>query len=146
MWILRILVVGVLLSLSACSILSPKAEYIPEGEELKSATVGVPYLIKMDIIGGTVIGGWYRHRSGYKPGLVTPDNAGIFLRNCQLPEKKTEYFLPKERLYNGNCVEIYGTPTKPGLIKINISGGMYGNMFFPASEFSKDYTLKINQP
>ncbi len=47
---------------------------------------------------------------------------------------------------NYNCVEIYGTPTKPGIIKINISGGMYGNMFVPASEFSKDYTLKINQP
>lgn len=132
--------------LSACTLLSPKAEYVPDNEELKDATVGVPYLFKISVIGGRVTGGWYRPNPDYKPGLVSPEDTGIFLRNCQLPEKKTESSLPKERLYNGNCVEVYGTPTKPGVIKININGGMYGSMIAPASKFSKDYTLKINQP
>ncbi|MGB7799670.1 hypothetical protein [Buttiauxella sp.] len=145
-YLLRCVVVGGLFCLSACSILSPKAEYIPDNRELKPATVGVPYFVKIDIIGGRVIGGWYHPEPQYRPGLVTPNDAGIFLRNCQLTGRKTQSLMPKERLYNGNCIEVYGTPLKAGELKININGGMYGNMFAPASEFSKEYTLNVVEP
>lgn len=146
MWILRSLILGGLFCVSACSILSPKAEYIPEEAELKAAVVGVPYLLKINILGGRVIGGWYESEPDYKPGLVTPNDAGIFLRNCRLPERKTVSLLPKAPLYNGNCIEVYGTATKIGEIKIEIGGGMYGSMIAPASEFSKEYKLKVIQP
>lgn len=147
MWILRSVIIGGILFLSACSFLSPKVEYIPENSRLKSASVGVPYFAKIDIIGGAVMGGWYHQRSDYRPGTVTPSDAGISLRNCLLSEGKIDdSMLPKEPLYNGNCVEIYGTPNKIGEIKINISGGVYGSMIAPASYFSKDYTLNIVKP
>lgn len=146
MWILRSLILGGLFCVSACSMLSPKAEYIPEGDELKAAVVGVPYLLKINILGGRVIDGWYESEPDYKPGLVTPNDAGIFLRNCRLPESKTESFLPKTPLYNGNCIEVYGTPIKAGELKIKIDGGMYGSMIAPASEFSKEYKINVTQP
>lgn len=142
----RILILVSTLCISSCSIFSPVAEFIPERNELKTAIVGNPYLHKIDIIGGNVMGGWFEQSSNYKPGSITPNDSGIFLRNCLLPKNKEEKMLPEKPLYNGNCVEVYGTPKKIGLIKITISGGMYGNMFAPASRFSKDYTLDIVNP
>lgn len=140
-------IIGCAFFLSACSLLSPKTEYIPEGSRLKSASVGVPYFVKIDIIGGSVMGGWYHQRTGYIPGTVTPSDAGISLRNCLLPDENTDdSMLHKEPRYNGNCVEVYGTPNKVVEIKINISGGMYGSMIAPANYFSKDYTLNVVKP
>lgn len=93
-----------------------------------------------------MIDGWYRQERDYRPGVVTPANAGINIRNCRLPDKENGKTLSKEPLFNGNCVEIYGTPTKPGKIKITLRGGVYGNMFVPAGHFSKEYTLNVVAP
>ncbi|MCS3433964.1 hypothetical protein [Klebsiella sp. BIGb0407] len=104
-------------------------------------------MTKIDIIGGAVMGGWYDQQPDYKAGTVTPSDAGISLRNCLLPEDSTDKtMLSKKPRYNGNCVEVYGTPTRPGVIKIKIAGGMYGHMFAPCSYFSKDYTLTVIEP
>lgn len=93
------------------------------------------------------MGGWYHQRTGYIPGTVTPSDAGISLRNCLLPDENTDdSMLHKEPRYNGNCVEVYGTPNKVVEIKINISGGMYGSMLAPASYFSKYYMLNVVKP
>lgn len=93
------------------------------------------------------MGGWYHQRTGYIPGTVTPSDAGISLRNCLLPDENTDdSMLHKEPRYNGNCVEVYGTPNKVVEIKINISGGMYGSMIAPASDFSKNYMLNVVKP
>jgi hypothetical protein len=46
-----------LLPLSACSLLSSKTEYIPNNEELSEATLGKPYLLKINILGGSVFAG-----------------------------------------------------------------------------------------
>jgi hypothetical protein len=134
------------ISLSACSALSPQAEFIPEGSDLNKATIGVPYFYKIEILGGRVMRGWYRQEPGYTPGTVFPDKTGISIRNCLLPEEEGGSMSPKEPLYNGNCIEVYGTPTQIGKIKINLKGGMYGNMWAPASYFSKDYILNVVSP
>lgn len=77
-------------------------------------------------------------------GVLTPNDAGIFLRNCTLPDS---VITPDTRDTNDhNCVEIFGTPVKPGLIKINIRGGMFGSMAAPASYFSKEYLLNVVKP
>jgi len=143
----KFIIVSCVFFISACGLLSPKAEFIPENSRLKSAAVGVPYLSKIDIIGGPVMGGWYRQRPGYTPGIVTPSDAGIYLRNCLLSDENTDdSILSKEPRYNGNCIEVYGTPNKVVEIKINISGGMYGSMIAPASYFSKNYILNVVKP
>lgn len=142
MLIVRFVFVLFLFCLSACSLLSPEAEYIPDNKVLKNAAVGVPYLYKINILGGRVIG---PNRSEGKIGLVEPNDSGIFLRNCQLSELEIKDMKPKDS-NNYNCVEVYGTPIKPGVIKINIVGGMYGHMFAPCSYFSKDYTLTVIEP
>lgn len=137
MWILRSLALGGLFFVSACSILSPKAEYIPEEEELKAATVGTPYFFKIDILGGPVIG-------QSTSLIIMPNDTGIFLRNCQM--EKWRITKKTRDTHDYNCVEIYGTPTKIGGMKITLSGGMYGSMIAPASEFSKEYKLNVTQP
>ncbi|RJT26570.1 hypothetical protein [Buttiauxella izardii] len=136
---IRILFVLCLFPLTACTFLSPEAEYIPDNEVLPAATLGKPYLFKISILGGRVFGGAER-----KAGIVEPDDTGIFVRNCKLPDSViTE---GTRDIKDHNCVEVYGTPTKSGLIKINLSSGMYGNMFVPGSYFSKDYTLTVVSP
>ena len=101
--------------------------------------VGKAYLFKIKILGGRVFGGAQR-----KAGIVEPDDTGIFLRNCQLPDSVITADTRDTK--DHNCIEVYGVPTKPGAIKINISGGMYGSMIAPASYFSKDYTLNVVKP
>lgn len=104
--------------------------------------MGIPYLTKINIVGGGVSTG---HRKGSTAGLTKPDDMGIALRNCQLPEWEVKNMEPKDP-NNYNCVEIYGTPTKPGTIKITLRGGMYGNMFVPAGHYRKNYTLEVVAP
>ena len=137
---LSVILIPCLLCLSACTLLSPKAEYIPDNEVLKSATVGVPYRLKIDILGGAAFRGGSR-----KPGFVSPTDTGISIHYCQLSESEIKDMEPRDA-NNYNCVELYGTPIKSGVLKITIKGGMYGSMIAPSSRFSKDYTLKINQP
>lgn len=132
----KALIVFVTFGITACG---SKAEYIPAGENLKSATVGVPYFYKIDILGGAVIGSSER-----RVGFVSPENIGISLRNC--PMEKWRITAKTKDPFDYNCVEIYGIPTKPGIIKIIIGGGMYGNMFASAIEFSKEYKLNVIQP
>ncbi|WP_437891897.1 hypothetical protein [Phytobacter sp. V91] len=118
MKIFRSLIVSGVFFLSACNLLSPKAIFTPKNNKLKSASVGTPYFAKIDIIGGAVMGGWYHQKPDYKAGTVTPSDAGISLRNCLLPEEETGFTLPQRPIYNGNCVEIYGTPNKTGKVSI----------------------------
>lgn len=132
----RSLLILFLFFVSGCSLLSPKAEYIPNNEKLPEAIVGKPYFMKISIVGGRVFGGTQRNA-----GTMVPGDTGISIRNCRLPDSVitsgTRDFM------NHNCVEIYGVPTKAGAVKINIGGGMYGSMIAPASYFSKNYTLSV---
>ncbi|EOV4927254.1 MULTISPECIES: hypothetical protein [Klebsiella] len=136
---IRSLLILFLLSISGCKLLSPNAEYIPGNEALTEALVGKPYFFKIKILGGRVIGGPQR-----KVGSVVPDDAGISLRNCKLPESVITKATTDTT--DHNCVEVYGVATKPGPIKITINGGMYGSMIAPASYFSKGYLLNVVKP
>lgn len=136
---LRFILILFVLPLSACSLLSSKAEYIPSNQVLSEATVGKPYLLKINILGGNVFSGAEK-----KVGVVVPDDVGIFLRNCRLPDSVIT--IDTRDTMDHNCIEVYGVPTKPGVIKINISGGMHGSMIAPASYFNKDYTLNVVKP
>ncbi|KFC82108.1 hypothetical protein [Buttiauxella agrestis] len=113
-------------------------EYIPESKTLKPATVGMPYFFRIKILGGGVM----KHDT---PGATAPSNMGISLRNCQLPESKIKNMLPKDS-NDYNCIEIYGIPTKSGVIEIKLWGGMYGSMIARATRFKKEYTLNVTQP
>ncbi|WBM70678.1 hypothetical protein OH773_21655 [Buttiauxella sp. WJP83] len=135
---LFIIVFGV----SACT---SNTEYLPEGKNLKKATIGIPYFSKIYILGGGVIGGNIAGIPEKKAGIVTPEDAGISLRHCQLPEWRIKNMKPKDS-NNYNCIEIYGTPTKPGVITIEISGRMYGSMLASSKKFSKEYTIKVVTP
>ncbi len=138
--ILKIISMPFILCLSACSLFSSHAEFIPKNSMLKDAVIGVPYFTRVDILGGVI--GKACSSCEYMPGRITPNNVGLSLRNCQLSEKETKDMLPKDS-NNYNCIEIYGIPTKTGVIKINISGGTYGSMITPATEFSKVYMLNV---
>lgn len=46
--------------------------------------VGVPYSQKITILGGPVIGGVHRNI-----GFISPNNSGLFLRNCERPRSST---------------------------------------------------------
>ena len=122
---------------SACT---TPIEYIPDVENLKAATVNTHYFSKINILGGGVIGG-----PDGVPGYVIPDDVGVYIRNCQLPESEVEEMKPRDS-NNYNCVEIYGIPTKPREIKIIIGGSMYGNMLSSATRFKKEYTLNVTKP
>ncbi|WP_373203614.1 hypothetical protein [Citrobacter amalonaticus] len=112
---------------------------MPNNKILPEAEVGKPYLYKIKILGGRVFGGVQR-----KAGVIEPDDTGIFLRNCRLPDSVITADTRDTK--DHNCIEVYGVPTKTGAIKINISGGIYGSMIAPASYFSKDYMLNIVKP
>ncbi|WP_330986311.1 MULTISPECIES: hypothetical protein [Enterobacterales] len=133
---MRILIIASLVFLTSCTVLSPKAEYIPENEQLPNATIGQPYFFKVSILGGRVFGGRDK-----KAGVVEPSDTGIAVRNCDLPASviAPETVDPKDH----NCVEVYGTPTQAGIVKIHLESGMYGSMIAPASYFSKDYKLNV---
>ncbi|MGO2459143.1 MAG: hypothetical protein ACTH8P_03065 [Ewingella sp.] len=140
MLILQIIFTLSIFSISGCSILSSKAEYIPDGKVLESAVIDVPYLSRIYILGGGVVHGRNHQTDGI--GLVTPNDAGISLRNCQYPEWRVKQMKPRDS-NNYNCIEVYGTPAILGVVKINIKGKMYGSMIAPAGNFSKDYVLNI---
>ena len=119
--------------LAACS---PSARFVPEREELPDANIGTPYFQKVHIFGGAVI-----TDSKPIPGTIEPEDNGIFMENCLLPKR---VITPKTTfLFNGNCVEIKGTPIRTGTIKLTLDGMLYGNMFVSPGSFKKTYLIKV---
>lgn len=130
---LKLLVVLPALLLTACS---PSASFIPYEDELPDAVVGTSYFQKVDIFGGRVITG-----RKHFPGHIEPDDSGLLVENCRLPDyvitPKTTQFV------DGNCVEIKGTPARTGTFKVTLHGGLYGNMFVSAGSFEKTYLINV---
>lgn len=135
--ILRITFILSLFFLTACSFSGNKITYLPNNEILNNAMVGVPYFQKITILGGPVIGGVHR-----KIGFISPNNSGLFLRNCERPRSSTAGNTDTTT-YDYNCVEIYGTPTNAGKIKVTIGGATYPSMIVSSKEFSKDYVITV---
>ncbi|EOC6627053.1 hypothetical protein ACI6LE_003624 [Cronobacter sakazakii] len=63
-------------------------------------------------------------------GDIYPDNLGLHLQYCDDNE------------FN-NCIQIMGTPTKAGIAKVRMHGGLGGGMLSKSGEFDKTYTIKI---
>lgn len=127
------LVSFLLFTLAGCS---PRASFIPYGDKLPDAVVGTSYFQKVDIFGGRVI-----KMDESVSGKIEPESSGLFLVNCRLPDSvitaKTTMFV------DGNCVEIKGTPTRPGIVKVTLGGRFYGNMFNSPERFEKTYLIKV---
>lgn len=122
-----------LVTLAGCS---PRASFIPEREDLPDAVTGAPYFQKINIIGGAVITGREPN-----PGKIEPDDNGIYMENCRLPERVIK--AKTKMLLDGNCVEIKGTPTRTGIVRVMLDGMFYGNMFVSGSDFEKTYLIKV---
>lgn len=123
--------------LTSCGFSGNKITYFPDNEILNDAMVGVPYSQKITILGGSVIGGVHRNI-----GFISPNNSGLFLRNCERPRSSTAGNTgTMTRDYN--CVEIYGTPTNAGTIKVTIGGATYTSMIIASKEFSRDYIVNV---
>lgn len=127
------LVSFLLFTLAGCS---PRASFIPEREDLPDAVTGAPYFQKINIVGGRVI----TDRKPI-PGKIEPDHNGLFIENCRLPER---VLIPESTiLFNGNCVEIKGTPVRTGTVKVTLDGMLYGNMLVSPGNFEKTYLIKV---
>ncbi|EOT1545023.1 hypothetical protein [Citrobacter freundii] len=122
----KIFLVLPLLLLSACSL---QAEFTPEREVLNDATVGIPYYNQINIFGGVVLS-YDLYGKQAIAGDIHPDNLGLHLQYCDDNE------------FN-NCIQIRGTPTKAGIAKVRVHGGLGGGMFSKSGEFDKTYTITV---
>lgn len=122
----RIFFVLSLFLLSSCSL---QAEFTPEGESLNDATVGVPYYNQINIFGGIVLS-YDIYGKQVIAGDIHPDNLGLHLQYCDDDE------------FN-NCIQIIGIPTKVGIAKVRIHGGLGGGMLSKSGDFDKTYTITI---
>lgn len=112
--------------LSACSL---QAEFTPEGETLDDATVGVNYYNQINIFGGIVLS-YDMYGNQVIVGDIHPDDLGLYLQYCDDDE-------------SNNCIQIRGIPTKAGIAKVRIHGGLSGGMHSKSGEFDKTYTITI---
>lgn len=122
----RIFFVFSLLLLSACAV---RADFAPEGENLNEATVGAPYYSQINIFGGRVLSYNIDGRQVIA-GDIHPDNLGLHLQYCN--EKELN-----------NCIQVRGIPTKAGIAKVRIHGGLGGGMLSKSGEFDKTYMITI---
>ncbi|MDM6966306.1 hypothetical protein QUG47_27190, partial [Klebsiella michiganensis] len=63
-------------------------------------------------------------------GDIHPDNLGLHLQYCDDDE------------FN-NCIQIRGIPTKAGIVKVRVHGGLGGGMLSKSGDFDKTYTITI---
>ncbi|NWK87971.1 hypothetical protein [Raoultella terrigena] len=124
----RILSIFYLFILSGCTL---HAEFHPEKNQLKDAVVGVPYYVKIDILGGHVATLTNSQGDRGFVGDIRPDDVGLHLEHCNNDK------------YDNNCVQIKGIPTKKGMVKVRVSGFFNVAMFQKSSEFDKTYIIRI---
>lgn len=115
-----------LLLISGCSL---QAEFTPEGGVLNDAFVGIPYYNQINIFGGVVLS-YDVYGKQVIAGDIHPDNLGLHLEYCDDNE------------FN-NCIQIRGIPTKAGIAKVRVHGGLGGGMLSKSGDFDKTYTITI---
>ncbi|RLM28067.1 hypothetical protein BIY26_05045 [Brenneria goodwinii] len=119
------------LFLSACS---ANLSFMPAGDRLDDAQVGKVYSSRITIDGGHVI---------HLPDIIPlePSDSGLLATPCKLPHEKTN---KNTRLFvDYNCVDIKGIPVIAGEIKLNLTGGVIGEMYTKATPFKKVFIIKI---
>lgn len=124
----RICLIVPILFLSACTL---QASITPEDDVLQDAIVGVNYYGEIKITGGKVSVLDYDAMSERFVGTISPTNSGLYIQRCNGDNS------------NNNCVQIRGNPTKPGIVKIRVAGGLFGTNIATGGEFDKTYTITI---
>lgn len=122
--------IAILLSMLVClSACTNRASFEPDGDSLEDAVVGQSYDSMIHIVGGAVFS---LDLEGMKRfvGVIYPNNIGLSLEYCDDSPAK-------------NCVRVKGIPTKAGVVKVRVSGGLFGNNFSSGSSFDKTYTLIV---
>lgn len=122
----KILFAFYLLLLSGCTM---KADFKPEGDTLNEATVGTPFYSQINIFGGRVLS-YNIEGKQVIAGDIHPDNLGLHLQYCDDKELN-------------NCIQIRGIPTKAGIAKVRVHGGLGGGMLSKSGDFDKTYTITI---
>jgi len=127
----KLYIVFPFLLLTGCAL---EASYIPEDSQLKDAEVGIPYYGQINILGGFVHA---KNRYGEEilvAKITTPEHTGLYVQQCN-------------NSMGNNCIQIRGVPTKPGLVKVRLAGGLSGGMFSSGGEgVNKTYTIVIKEP
>lgn len=109
-----------------------QAEITPDGDALHNAIVGSPYFSEINITGGAV----YALDSNGREKLVgeiTPSNTGLTLQYCDNSPAR-------------NCIKIQGIPKKAGIVKVRVSGRLFGTNIATGGRFDKTYTISIIKP
>ncbi|NMP29024.1 hypothetical protein GW590_19395 [Rahnella sp. SAP-1] len=125
----NILLIFLIFSLSACTL---HARFTPESDKLNDATQGVTYYEQINIFGGPVYS-FDKNGSPKLVGEITPKDTGLYVQQCN------------DKMRN-NCIQIRGVPTKAGIVKVRVSGGLSGAMLQKSSQFDKTYTIIIKKP
>lgn len=116
--------------LAGCTL---QATVTPEGDVLDDAIVGVNYYGQINITGGRVYALDHDGRQEHFVGTIYPTDTGIYLQHCNGDDS------------SNNCVQIRGKPTKPGVVKVNVSGNLFGTNVATGGEFDKTYTITIKK-
>ncbi|HHG9494111.1 TPA: hypothetical protein ACPY0B_000085 [Citrobacter farmeri] len=120
-----------ILLIASCS--SPQIDFVPMGELLPDARVGVLYNQKI-IIGNNLES---------QPEFLTAENTKVDIYPADIG---LQIFSNKKRM-DGlpiyNFLSISGVPSKSGLVKVSISGFTYGSMYTKSGRFNKTYSLEI---
>lgn len=116
--------------LSGCTL---HATVTPEGDVLEDAVVGVNYYGEVKITGGRVSSLDYDAIHERFVGSISPTDTGLYLQHCNDDDS------------NNNCVQIRGNPTKTGVVKVRVSGGLFGTNVATGGEFDKTYTITIKK-
>lgn len=126
----KLILVFCVFIISACTL---RASFIPEGDNLRNATVGVSYSDEINITGGAVASYKANGREVFV-GDITPSDTGLYIQRCN------------GYVHNNNCVQVKGVPIKSGVVKVRVHGGLFGTNIAVGSGFDKTYSITINNP
>jgi hypothetical protein len=116
--------------LSGCT---KEASVEPEGDNLKDAFVGKNYYGEISIIGGRVNALDHDAINERFVGSISRTDTGLYIQRCN------------GDIHNNNCVQIRGVPIKTGIVKILVSGGLFGTNVSTGGQFSKTYSIAIKK-
>ncbi|WP_318367883.1 hypothetical protein [Enterobacter sp.] len=122
----KLIIVFPFFLLTGCAL---EASYIPEDSQLKDAEVGMPYYSQIYVLGGRASSISF-HGKKTLIGKLSHRETGLYVQPC-------------EDEMDNNCVQIRGVPTKVGVVKVRVAGGLSGGMLSSGGSFDKTYTITI---
>ncbi|WP_330986303.1 MULTISPECIES: hypothetical protein [Enterobacterales] len=99
---------------------------------MDDAIVGVTYYGEIKITGGRAYALDHDALHERFVGSISPTDTGLYVQRCNGGD-------------SNNCVQIRGNPTKPGVVKVNVSGSLFGTNVATGGGFDKTYTITIKK-